>query len=112
VLGDVVGGGADELHPAVVRLLVRPRALEARQERVMDIDRALLNMRANPRRQNLHVAREYDQVAALLLDELEQPFFLFGFVSARDRQVMKRNALGDDQRLEIAMVRYDGRNFD
>src|SRR6266851_4266949 len=38
--GDVVGGGADQLDAALVRLMVRPRALEARQERGMDVDAA------------------------------------------------------------------------
>jgi hypothetical protein len=36
--GDVVGGGADELHAAVERLLVGLGALEAGQERVVDVD--------------------------------------------------------------------------
>jgi hypothetical protein len=39
ILGDVVRGGADDLDPARVRLVVRLRALEAGQEAVVDVDR-------------------------------------------------------------------------
>jgi len=38
--GDVMGGGADQFDAALMRLVIGPRALEARQERVMDIDAA------------------------------------------------------------------------
>ena len=36
--GDVMCGGTDELDPAIVRLLVRPCALETRKERVVNVD--------------------------------------------------------------------------
>ena len=39
ILGDIVGGGADDLDPARVRLVIGLRALEAGQEAVMDVDR-------------------------------------------------------------------------
>src|SRR3954451_11842594 len=39
VAGHVVRRGADQLHAAVERLVVGPRTLEARQERVVDVDR-------------------------------------------------------------------------
>src|ERR1700704_3977173 len=38
--GDVVRGGADQFDAALMRLMVRPRALEARQKRMMDVDAA------------------------------------------------------------------------
>src|SRR5260370_15292028 len=38
VASDVMRGGADQLDAALVRLVIRPRALETRQKRVMDID--------------------------------------------------------------------------
>ena len=37
--GGVVRGGADELHAALLRAVVRLRALERGQERVVDVDR-------------------------------------------------------------------------
>ena len=36
--GDVMCGGTDELDPAIVCLLVRPSALKAGKERVVDVD--------------------------------------------------------------------------
>ena len=44
--GHVVGGGADQLHAAVVRLVVGLGALEAGQEGVVDVDRAAGQLRA------------------------------------------------------------------
>src|ERR1700730_8159025 len=38
VSGDVMRGGADQLDAALMRLMVGTRALEARQERVVDVD--------------------------------------------------------------------------
>ena len=40
VARDVMRGGADQFDAALMRLVVGPRALEARQERVMDVDAA------------------------------------------------------------------------
>jgi hypothetical protein len=40
VAGDVVRGGADQLDAARMRLMIRPRALEAGQKRMMDVDAA------------------------------------------------------------------------
>src|SRR5215213_10084796 len=40
VTRDIMGGGADQLDAALMGLVVGPRALEARQERVVDIDAA------------------------------------------------------------------------
>src|ERR1700723_1758883 len=38
--GDVMRGGADQFDAALMRLMVGPRALEAWQKRVMDVDAA------------------------------------------------------------------------
>src|SRR4051812_47124004 len=40
VAGDVMRGRADQLDAALMRLVIGPRALEARQERVMNVDAA------------------------------------------------------------------------
>src|SRR5450755_4039579 len=55
--GDVVRGGADQLDAALVRLMVRPRALEAWQERMMDVDAAPRQLCGHLIREDLHVAR-------------------------------------------------------
>ena len=58
----VVRGRADELHAPFVGLVVRLRADERGQERVVDVDRAAAERRAGVVRQHLHVAREHDEV--------------------------------------------------
>src|SRR2546425_9069199 len=45
IAGDVMRGGADQLHATLVRLVIRPRALKTRQKRVMDIDAAPRKLR-------------------------------------------------------------------
>jgi hypothetical protein len=45
VARDVMRGGADQLDPALVRLVVGACALEARQERVVDVDAASRQLR-------------------------------------------------------------------
>src|ERR1700710_3285993 len=53
--GDVMRGGADQLDAALMRLMVGPRTLEARQERMMDVDAAPRQPRRHLVRQDLHV---------------------------------------------------------
>src|SRR5690606_31986622 len=50
--GDVMRGGADQLDATVVRLAVGPGALEAGQERVVDVDRTPLELSAEVFRQD------------------------------------------------------------
>ena len=45
--GDVVGGGTDDLHTAVMGLVVGAGALEAGQEGVVDVDSAALELAAD-----------------------------------------------------------------
>src|SRR5919106_5672729 len=71
VLGDVVGGGTDELHTAGVGLRVGAGTLEGGQERVVDVDRAPGERAARVGTQDLHVAREDDELDAVLADEVE-----------------------------------------
>ena len=62
--GHVVRGGADQLHAAVEGLVVGPGALEARQERVVDVDRLARQRAAGVVGEHLHVARQHHQVDA------------------------------------------------
>ena len=62
VAGHIMRGGADQLDAALMRLMVRPRALEARQKRVMDVDAAAGQLRRHLIRQYLHVAREHHEI--------------------------------------------------
>src|ERR1022692_3480701 len=63
--GDVMAGGADELHPAPERRVVRPRSHKGGQERMVYIDDAAGILRHEFRRKDLHVPREHDEVDAL-----------------------------------------------
>src|SRR3984893_11194178 len=54
--GDVMRGGADQFDAALMRLMVGPCALEARQKRVMDIDAAARKSCRHLVRSNLPVA--------------------------------------------------------
>src|SRR6476620_5149980 len=62
IAGDVMRGGADQLDAALVRLVIRPRALESRQKRVMDIDAAPRKLRRHLVRQDLHIACQHHEV--------------------------------------------------
>mmetsp|Transcript_9707 Transcript_9707/g.40731 ORF Transcript_9707/g.40731 Transcript_9707/m.40731 type:complete len:336 (+) Transcript_9707:329-1336(+) len=62
-------GGADELHAAFLRAVVRLRALERGQERVVDVDRVRRVPVAERVRQHLHVPSHHQRVRAVLLDE-------------------------------------------
>ena len=79
--GDVVRGGAHQLHAAVEGLVVGLRALEARQERVVDVDRPAGELGAQVVGEHLHVAGQHDQVDAVLLDELAELVLGPGLVS-------------------------------
>ena len=64
--GDVVAGRADQLDAALVCLTIWARADERRQERVMHVDDPRRVAIDEPRRQDLHVTREHDQLDVLL----------------------------------------------
>ena len=58
----IVRRGANQFHTAFVRLGIRARPLEARQERMMDIDTMARQFCAHGGRENLHIAREHDEI--------------------------------------------------
>ena len=64
LLGRVVGGGADQLHAAVVRAPVRIGAGEGREEGVVDVDHRAGNLLEELTAEDLHVAGKNDQVHA------------------------------------------------
>ena len=109
VRGHVVGGGADQLDAAVEGLVVGPRALEARQERVVDVDRLPRQRPAGLVGEHLHVARQHHQVDVQLVDEREHPPLGVGLRVRRDRDVVERHAVRRGQRLAVEVVRHDRR---
>src|ERR1017187_6994953 len=56
ILGHVMGGGADQFYAARMRLMIRLRALESRQERGVDVDALPRQFAGELVRENLHVA--------------------------------------------------------
>lgn len=62
--GHIVAGGADELYPARERLMVGFGAYEGRQERVMDIDNSVLVLLHKFAAQDLHEARQHEEIGA------------------------------------------------
>ena len=70
---DVVRGGAHGLHAAGVGLVVRLGALEAGQERVVDVDRLAVQLAGESVAEDLHVAGQHHQFDVELVDELQQP---------------------------------------
>ena len=115
LLGDVVRGGADQLHAAVVRLVVGLGALETGQEAVVDVDGPATQELAELGRQDLHVARQHDQVDAQLTDELFnlQLLLALGFEAGAggQLQVMEGDAVALHQLGEVGVVGHDGRDI-
>ena len=108
--GHVVGGGADELHAAFVRLVVGAGALEGGQERVVDVDGHPGQVPAQLVREDLHVAGQDHQLDVELGDQVAQPVLrgLLG-VPARgvlgDGHVDEGHAVEGGERLQVQVVR-------
>ena len=85
--GDVVGGHADQLDAALVRLVVGAGAAERRQERVVDVDRPACPRVAERRGEHLHVAGEHDEVDSVLGEGGGDEGLLGGLVAIDDREV-------------------------
>ncbi len=62
--------GANDLHAVCVGLGVGPGALEARQERMVDVDNPALELLAHVGRQDLHVTREHNKIDVFVGDQL------------------------------------------
>ncbi len=109
---DVVGGSPNDLHAVCVCLGVGPGSLEARQERVVDVDDPALELLAHVGGQDLHVTREHDKIDVFGGDQLEQPLLLVGPGLRRDRQVVKGHAVPADQLLGGTVVGHDTDDLD
>ena len=89
--GDVMRGGADQLDAALMRLVIGTRALEARQERVMDVDAAPRQSCRHLVRQDLHVTRQHHEIGLCVLHQFPDRIFLLAPGLLRHRQIVKRN---------------------
>ena len=94
LLGDVMRGGSDQLHAALVGVAVGIGADEGGQEAVVDVDRR----RAQPAQElggeDLHVAGEDEQVDPL--EQLQRPPLCAALVAPRDRHMVKAEAQRGD----------------
>ena len=105
--GGIVGGGADELHAAVVGLPIRVGADEGRQERVVDVDDPTRVSGDETVAEDLHVASHHDQFDAVVGERCEHLGLLLGLGVGRDRevQVWHPHVLGDTG--VVRVVRHD-----
>ncbi len=71
--------------------MIRLGALEARQKRMVDVNAASRQFAGELVGQHLHVAREHDEIGFGVLDDLPDRVFCSDLVSARHRQIVKRN---------------------
>ena len=109
---DEVRRRTDELDPAGKRLAIGARALEAGQERVVDVDRPAGDLRAELIGEHLHVAGEHDDIDAVLGNELEQPGLLRRLGLGSDRQVQVWDPGSSRDLGAIRVVRHDERDVD
>ncbi|MPM73070.1 hypothetical protein SDC9_120046 [bioreactor metagenome] len=108
----IVGGGTDQLHAAVMRLVVGLGALEAGQEAVVDIDGAAGQLFAQVVGQYLHVARQHHQLGTFFLNDLVLALFGLGLGRGSHGNVMKGDVVAGRQLIELAVVADDGLDLD
>ena len=77
----------------------------------MNIDAAPFEVRAGIRRQDLHVARQHQQLRIHLLEQLDDALLLLGFATIDHRQVVKRNAVPLGEAAQILVVGDDRDDF-
>ena len=101
--GHVVGGRADQLDAAIVGLRVGARALEGRQERVVDVDDAALHGAADLVGEDLHVARQDDELHLFGGDQVEELALRLNLRVLRDGDVQEGDAveLGDGRQVRV-----------
>ena len=91
VHGDVVPGGADQLHPAGKGTLVRLGARKGRQKRMVDIDNPVWIGVRKFLAEDLHVARQHHQFNIARAQFAQLQALLFQLVPGRDREMPERN---------------------
>ena len=102
--GDIMAGRADQFDTARVRFLIRVRADEAWEKGMMDVDDPSGHRVTERGRNDLHVAREHDQIGAGFLpnrgDLLEGGVFVFG----AHGNAMERHAFALDLRAQRFVI--------
>jgi drug/metabolite transporter (DMT)-like permease len=109
---DVVRGGADQLDAPRVRLVIGPRALEAGQERVVDVDDPAGQLGTEVPGQDLHVPGQHDQVGPVVPDQRHELVLLRRPGVRPYRQMVVLDPAGLGQRPQIRVVRGDADDVD
>ena len=104
-----MGGGADQLDAAFMRLVIGLCALETWQERVMDVDAAPGQLGRQVVGQNLHVARQHHEIRPRLLDHLPDRVLLLALGVLCRRQGVERNFAEIAARMGLARMVGDDR---
>jgi hypothetical protein len=102
-----MAGGADQLHAARVRLVVRPPAREGWEEGVVDVDDRTVATLEKVIRQHLHVAGEDDEFDAVFAQQRQLPRLRGGLGFRRHRHVNERESIPLRHRREVGMVADD-----
>ena len=104
----VMGGGADQLHAALMGLVIRFGPFEAGQKAVVDVDGTALEFSAQVVRENLHVARQHHEFGLFCLDDFQLARFGLRFGGSGHGHVMERNVVAGGQLVEVPVVADDG----
>ena len=107
-------GRADHLDAVLPGLLVRPRAAEAGQERVVDVDDPAGQLLAHLRGQDPHVPGQHQEIDPVRADQVEQRGLGLG-PGARvgaHRHMLERHAVPGGQPGQVRVVADDQRHVD
>ena len=105
--GDVMAGGSDELDAALMGCVVRPRADEGRQKRVVHVDDRGRVTGDEGLGEDLHVARQDDEFHLKRLEHGELLRFGLGTGCWSDWYVFEANAVKCGQRFHFTMIGND-----
>lgn len=110
--GDKVGSGADNLDSALECLVVRLRALEGRQEAVVNVDDLARHGFAEFRGEDLHIPCQNDEIDVVFLDQFQNTILLLDFVVFGHWQVVEVDVVALGQGFKIRMIGYNQGDID
>ena len=103
----VVGCGTNQLYAPVMRLVVGLGALEAGQERMVDVDGAPSQFTAHLITQNLHIAGQHNKLGPFGFNDFDLLGLRPALAAGCDWNVVKRHVVTGRQLVKIAVVRND-----
>ena len=108
---DIMRGGTNHFDAPFIGPMIGLCALEPGQEAVVNVDDAAIELAAKLVGQDLHVAREDNEIDLLLFNHRKQFCLLVQLCFWRDRQIVKRNALMLCPTLPAHMIGNDARHI-